>query len=79
MEAVTINMQSDVIRKFRRVAAEAFGNGKGHLGKAFTEAIQDWMYEREQKKIAMEAIEMMEHGFNMGRRLYKDRSELHER
>jgi len=79
METLTINVQSDVIQEFRRVASEAFGNGKGHLGKAVTEAIQDWMYEREQKKIATEAINMMEHGFNMGKRLYKDRGELHER
>lgn len=79
METVTINVQDDVIKEFREVAAETFGSGKGHLGKAFTAAIQDWMYERKQKKIAREAIELLNMGFNMGERLYKDRSELHER
>ncbi len=79
METVTINVQDDVIREFRKVAAETFGGGKGHLGKAFTEAIEKWMYDRKQKKIAEEARSMMKHGFNMGERLYTDRSELHER
>ena len=79
METVTINIQDDIIREFRRVAADTFGNGKGHLGKAFAEAIQDWMYERKQKKIAEDALELMEHGFDMGKILYKDRGELHER
>ncbi len=79
METVTINVQDDIIREFRELAADTFGSGKGHLGKAFTEAIEKWMYDRKQKKIAEEAIDMMEHGFNMGKRLYKDRGELHER
>jgi len=79
METVTINVQDDIIREFREVAAETFGNGKGHLGKAFAEAIRNWMYERKQEKIAREAIDMMEQGFHIGKRLYKDRSELHER
>lgn len=79
MSTVTINVPDSTIQEFRKAAAETFGNGKGHLGKAFAEAIKDWTHERKQKKIAREAIEMMEHGFNMGKRLYKDRSELHER
>lgn len=79
METVTINVPDEVIAEFRQVAAETFGGGKGHLGKAFTEAIEAWMFERKQKKIAREARDMMEHGFYMGERLYKDRSELHER
>lgn len=43
------------------------------------ETIQDEIDEREQKKIASEAIELMNTGFGMGKILYKDRGELHER
>jgi hypothetical protein len=79
METVTINVQDDVIREFRKVAAETFGSGKGHLGKAFTEALQAWMFERKQKKIAREAIEFLNTDFHSGGWTYPHRSVLHDR
>lgn len=79
MSAVTINVQDSIIDEFREVAAETFGRGKGHLGKAATEAIRNWTRDQKQDKTAREAIEIMEHGFYMGKRLYQDRGELHER
>ncbi|MDP2845348.1 MAG: hypothetical protein Q8N79_04640 [Candidatus Methanoperedens sp.] len=33
---------------------------------------------KKQGKIAEEALEMLEHGFKFGKRLYKDRSELYD-
>jgi hypothetical protein len=52
---------------------------KGYLERAVTEAIQRWIYEKRQEKIAEEALKLLETGFDFGKRLYKDRSDLYER
>jgi len=79
MGTITINIQDDIEQEFRSVATMIYGTGKGHLGKAFAEAIQNWIYERKQEKIAKEALDMMDHGFACGKLMYRQRSELHER
>jgi len=79
MGTITINIKDDVEQEFRSIAGIVYGKNKGHLGKAFTEAIQDWIYERKQEKIAREALELMNQDFSFGGRLYQHRSELHER
>ena len=79
MKTITINMQDEVVREFREVAAETFGGGKGHLGKAVAEAVEDWVFKRKQKKIAREAIEFLNTDFHSGGWNYPHRSVLHER
>ncbi len=79
MGTITVNLADNIEQEFRTVAVETFGKGKGHLGKALAEALQNWVYERKQEKIAKEALDMMDRGFACGKPTYHQRSELHER
>ncbi len=42
-------------------------------------AMQKWVYEKKQEKTAQEGLKLLELKFNFGKRLYRDRDELHER
>jgi hypothetical protein len=55
------------------------GTKKGDLGKALTDAMRKWIYEKKQEKIAEEALKLIEEKFDFGKRLYTERSELYER
>lgn len=79
MGTITINVDDHVERKFRDVAGAIYSKRKGYLGKAITEAMQHWIYEKKQRKIAKKALKLMEQGFDSGGRLYKTRGDLHER
>ncbi len=79
MGTITVNIKNDVEKEFRKVVGAIHGTKKGSLGEAITEAMQEWIYEKKQEKIAEEALALLEQGFKFGRRLYKDRSELYER
>lgn len=79
MGTITVNVKDEVEKEFKAVASIAHGSEKGYLGKAVTEAMQRWIYEKRQEKIAEEALKLLETGFDFGKRLYKDRSDLYER
>jgi len=79
MGTITVSVDNKTEKVFRETAASVYGTGKGHLGKAITEAMQKWVHERQQKKISKEMSEMMNKGFDMGKILYKTRDELWER
>lgn len=79
MGTLTVNVNNDVEKEFRKTAGSVHGKRKGTLGKALTEAMAEWTYAKKQKQIAEEALALMGQGFRLGRRLYRDRSELYER
>ena len=79
MGTITISVDDKTEQAFRKMAGAIYGTGKGHLGKALTEAIQEWVHERQQKKIAERELKRLEKGYNMGKILYKTRDELWER
>ncbi|GFO97126.1 hypothetical protein ig2599ANME_1326 [groundwater metagenome] len=79
MGTITVNIKDEVEKEFRKLVRSVHGTRKGELGKALTEAMQKWVYEKKQEKIAQEALNILELKFNFGRRLYRDRDELHER
>ena len=79
MGTITVNVKDEVEKEFKAVASIAHGGEKGYLEKAVTEAMQRWIYEKRQEKIAEEALKLLETGFDFGKRLYKDRSDLYER
>jgi hypothetical protein len=79
MGTITVNVKDDVEKEFRKLVRSVQGTKKGDLGKAVTEAMQKWVYEKNQEKIAQEALKLLELKFNFGKRLYRDREELHER
>ena len=67
------------MEEFRAVASITHGGEEGYVEKAVIEAMQRWIYEKRQEKTAEEALKLIEQGFDFGKRLYKDRSDLHER
>lgn len=79
MGTITVNVSDDVEKEFRKLVSSVHGARKGELGKALTEAMQKWVYEKKQEKIAQEALKLLDLKFNFGKRLYRDRDELHER
>ena len=78
MGTITVNVKDDVEKEFREIVHSFQGTKKGDLGKALTEAMRKWVYEKRQEKIAQEALKLLEQGFDFGKRLYKDRSDLYE-
>jgi len=79
MGTITVNIKDKVEREFRAVASSAHEGEKEYLEEAVTEAMQRWIEEKRQGKIAEEALKLIEQSFNFGKRLYKDRSDLYER
>ncbi len=79
MGTITVNIKDKVEREFRAVASSAHEGEKGYLEEAVTEAMQRWIEEKRQGKIAEEALKLIEQSFNFGKRLYKDRTDLYER
>lgn len=79
MGTITVNIKDEVEKEFKAVASIAHGGEKGYLEKAIVDAMQRWIEEKRQEKIAEEALKLIEQGFDFGKRLYKDRSDLYER
>lgn len=79
MGTITVNVKDDVEKEFRDLVRSVLGTKKGDLGKALNEAMRKWVYEKKQEEIAQEALKLLEQGFDFGKRLYRDRSELYER
>ena len=78
MGRITVNIKDEIEEEFRAVASIAHGSERGYLEKAVTDAIQRWIYEKRQEKIAEEALKLIEEGFDFGKRLYKDRNDLYK-
>lgn len=79
MGTITINVKDDVEEEFRDLVKSSHGTKKGDLGRAFTEALQKWICDKKQDKIAQDALKLIEQDFDFGKRLYKHRYELYER
>lgn len=79
MTTITVNVDDDVERRFRKVAGMAYHEKKGYLGKALTEAMKHWIYEKKQKELSEKQLKLLENGFDFGKKLYKSREDLHER
>ena len=79
MGTITVSVEDPVEESFRKTVTETIGKSKGSLGKAITEAMQDWSEKKKQKKIAKEMLILLDRGFEMGRVKKVSRAELHER
>ena len=62
MATITISVNDEVEKEFRETVKKKLGNGKGVLGKAVEEALQKWMHDEKQRRIAAEMKEMMDKG-----------------
>ncbi len=79
MGTITITVKDDVEERFRKTVNETKGKGKGKLGSAASEAMQEWVEKQRQKRISKEMLALLDKGFEMGRFKKVSRDELHER
>lgn len=79
MGTITTIVDDKVEEKFRTAVRNIFGDGKGKIGKAFTQAMKKWAEEVEQEEIRKKAIQRLEKGYHMGKILYKNRNDLYDR
>ena len=77
-KVITVSVDVEVEQKFRKVAIMRYGNKKGSLGKALTEAMKFWT-EQKSYDPNEHALALMEKGFKMGGLTFKHRSELYDR
>jgi hypothetical protein len=78
-KTITVNVDAEVEKEFRRTAKAVHGKKKGYLGKALTEAMKVWTKERERTDNVAAIMSLLEEGIDMGVERYRSRDELHER
>ena len=76
-KTITVNLSEEVENEFRKKAALKYGKRKGHLGKAMTEAIDQWMRTLDYD-IETQSIKMLKEGIRMKKWKFR-RDDLHER
>lgn len=79
MGVITISMSDEVEKEFREAVKRKLGQSKGVLGKAVEEALQKWMHDEEQRKIAAELKKMMDKGLYSLKGWKFNREEIYER
>lgn len=79
MGTITVNVDDEIEEEFRKIASEEFKGKKGFLGDAITEAMKEWVKEKEQEEISKREIEILKKGFKLGKITYKKREELYAR
>lgn len=79
MGTITVNVDDKTEKKFREAVKEKKGIGKGKLGSAISEAMNQWIKLNSDDEIAKRQIALMERGFDLGGITVKHRSELYER
>jgi hypothetical protein len=79
MGTITICIDDATEEKFREVAKNVLGEKKGYLGRATTQAITQWIREKEQETIAQQALALLEKGHHMGERRYRSRRDIYDR
>ncbi|HLC79595.1 MAG TPA: hypothetical protein VJG83_04165 [archaeon] len=79
MGTMTIGVDDEIEEKFRHTVAREIGKGKGSLGRAVGQAMEKWVKEKEHEEIRKRAIKKLEMGYSMGKLLFKNRDELHDR
>lgn len=77
MGTITISIDDEIEKRFRKTASSKYGTRKGYLGEAVTEAMKVWI--KTESGNVKKAMELLEKGHNSGGLLYKSRDELHER
>ena len=62
MGTITVSIDDEVEKEFRKMVEECKGGKKGDLGKAITEAVKKWADEKRQKEIAERQMKRMSKG-----------------
>ncbi|MFB6159215.1 MAG: hypothetical protein ABEJ95_06195 [Candidatus Nanohalobium sp.] len=75
MGIVTVSIDDEVEERLR----EKISGDKGSLGRAISEAVENWIEKDEEEEARKKGLEMVEEGYDMGEIQYEERSELHDR
>lgn len=76
-KTITVNVEEEVENEFRNEAIKRYGKRKGYLGKAFTEAMKEWIRKRD-ADIEAKALKLLKDGIKMKKWQF-NREELYER
>lgn len=80
MGVITVNIDDEVEKEFRKLVEKYKGGKKGDLGKAITEAMKKWAEEKTQREIAERQMRASEKGlYKLPKNWKFDREEVHER
>lgn len=78
-KTLTVNVRADIEARFRRIAASTQGRKKGYLGRALTEAMDNWATEKEENDAVAQTLMLLDEGLELNGLRYRRREELHER
>lgn len=78
MGTITLSIDDETERNFRKLAKKVIGEKKGHLGEAATDACKLWIHEKTQDVMARDALELIHKKYDLGERLYNSRTDLYE-
>lgn len=76
-KTITVNVEESVEEEFRKFAGKEYGKRKGYLGKALTQAMNEWV-QRRNNDIEARALKLLKSGIKMKQWKF-NRDELHER
>lgn len=79
MGTITLSIDDQTEREFRRLVEKILGKRKGTLGEAATEAMNLWIREKTQEGIARGALELAGKAYHFGIRKYTSRQDLYDR
>lgn len=79
MATITINISDEMAKAFRETVKRKLGERKGMLGKAIEEAVEKWVEEENQTKIAERQIAMMRKGLYSLKGWKFNREEIYDR
>ncbi|PIU82381.1 hypothetical protein COS70_01615 [Candidatus Micrarchaeota archaeon CG06_land_8_20_14_3_00_50_6] len=76
-QAMTVNVEQDVLEQFRALVAKIYGGNKGTLGKAISESMLLWM-NKQTNNYEKGARALMRKGAHLGGFTYSKRDELYD-
>jgi len=79
MGTITISVDDDTEKRFRKAAKKKLGERKGYLGKATTEALESWILKQTQEEVSRDALALLETGYHLGSHLPTERKDLYDR
>ena len=80
MGTITISVDDEVEKEFRKTVEEHKGGKKGDLGKAVTEAMKKWADEKKMKEIVERQKRFMEKGlYRLPKNWKFNRDEIYDR
>ncbi|MBI2971295.1 MAG: hypothetical protein HYY37_02650 [Candidatus Aenigmarchaeota archaeon] len=80
MGTITVSVDDDIEREFRRIVEAYKGGKKGDLGRAVAEAMKHWTEEKIQKEIAERQMERSRKGmYRLPKNWKFSREEIYDR